>query len=231
MSTQARACGSGVREVSSLIESGAQELDLFPGVVSLVGAIGALHSLGATIDRGPVHRAVAGRQAEYAAGRALACMALARLGIEAHDIGVTANRAPAWPFGAVGSISHSMGMVAVAVSRAAHYTGIGLDLEAADGLTNAPLDGLFTVGELDRYRASDLTLIFSAKEALYKLLNPILGRYIDHLEVEIEIEPARREFRALAGSLAGLAHVLECVRGRYLQSAGCWVTCAVITAA
>lgn len=216
---------------ATLIDADLQTLDLFPGVVGLVGEIATLAAHGVTIELEPVRRAVAARQAEYAAGRVLACEALARIGIEAQDIGMAANRAPAWPRGAVGSISHSMGRVAVAVAREDCYPSVGLDLEAAASLakgTNAPLDSLFTAGELNRFQALDLTLIFSAKEALYKLLNPILGRYIDHLEIEIQLEPARGGFCAEANTQADLAGLLQRVRGRYLAFAGCWVTCAAL---
>lgn len=205
-----------------------RSLDLFPGVVGLIGANDVLAAQGAAIDLRPVRQAIAKRRAEYVAGRVLACAALARLGIAAQDIAVTSNRAPLWPPAAVGSISHSLGQVAVAVALRADYGSLGLDIEAIGGLQNVPLDGLFSGAEQRRFCALDLTLIFSAKEALYKLLNPLVARYIDHLEIEIALDTARRTFSACANQPSNLTELLQRVRGCYYESAGTWVTCAAL---
>lgn len=210
-------------------EAPLRSLDLFPGVVGLMGAIEVLAAQGEAIDRRPVQQAIVKRRAEYVAGRVLACTALARLGIAAQDIGVGANRAPLWPPAAVGSISHTLGQVAVAVALRADYGSLGLDIELIGGLHNVPLAGLFSVAEQSRFHALDLTLIFSAKEALYKLLNPLVTRYIDHLEIDITLDTAQRSFGACANTQSDLGSLLQRVRGCYYESAGAWVTCAVLT--
>jgi hypothetical protein len=67
--------------------------------------------------------AVPRRRAEFAAGRACARAALRRLGINGWPLLVGSKREPLWPAGVVGSITHTDGLVAAAVSRRPHLPG------------------------------------------------------------------------------------------------------------
>src|SRR5688572_22461211 len=81
-----------------------------------------------------VAKAVEKRRREYAAGRAAARAALAKLGIAPVPIAASDDRAPEWPHGIVGSISHTKSCCAVALARAELYAGVGLDVEGAEPL-------------------------------------------------------------------------------------------------
>ena len=70
-------------------------------------------------ERAAVAGAVASRQREFAGGRTCARRALLRLGHAAQPIPVGACRAPVWPHGVVGSITHCSSFAAAAVARAA----------------------------------------------------------------------------------------------------------------
>ncbi|MNQ83412.1 4'-phosphopantetheinyl transferase Npt [compost metagenome] len=105
-------------------------------------------------------------------------------------------REPLWPAGMEGSISHSQlagqGVALCGVRPA--QGGMGLDLEAwleADqaaqlwpGIADEDEWGRLEAGAgalgLDRSRG--LTLVFSAKESLFKALYPRVGRYFDFLD-------------------------------------------------
>ena len=130
-------------------------------------------------------RSVKKRQAEFLAGRALARTALARLGLKDAPIPIGDDRAPVWPMGSVGSISHAHGRCAV-VAILDPSLMVGLDIETlASGSTLASIlqvtmnDTERSLIETQGVMASDwlATLAFSAKETLYKALYPTVQRF------------------------------------------------------
>ncbi|MEQ9037192.1 MAG: hypothetical protein RIE24_02440 [Silicimonas sp.] len=115
------------------------------------------------------------RKAEFAAGRRAARKALSGIGCGEVSLPVGADRAPVWPDGATGSITHDQGVaLAVAILRTGAQT-IGIDLtEAAplpDGVREQVLrhPGETQLDELEARSA------FSAKETLFKALSPHVG--------------------------------------------------------
>lgn len=137
-------------------------------------------------------RAVPKRQGEFLAGRLAAHQALLEQGIACHEVGIGADRAPVWPAGFEGSISHTvLGSVGVALCAVRPGSaGIGLDMEAwldeGEALRLWPV--IADEGEWGRLARSSLgearalTLLFSAKESLFKALYPRVGRYFDFLD-------------------------------------------------
>ena len=82
-------------------------------------------------DEAPaVVRAVAKRQLEFAAGRHYAHSALQALGAAPGPLLVGPARAPLWPAGVVGAISHDDGWAAAAVARQVDCAGLGIDIES-----------------------------------------------------------------------------------------------------
>ncbi|MEA3250855.1 MAG: 4'-phosphopantetheinyl transferase superfamily protein [Pseudomonadota bacterium] len=132
----------------------------------------------------PIRRAAPKRQAEFLAGRFCAREALHRLTGFDHVPAVAESKAPLWPEGLVGSITHSGDLAAVLVAPAHLYRGIGLDAEtlidtaraerlAGQILTPAERDWLATLPAERRGRF--VTLAFSLKESLFKALFPLVG--------------------------------------------------------
>lgn len=124
---------------------------------------------------------VAKRQSEYLAGRLCAREALRRLTGVAGVPAVGADRAPQWPAGVVGSITHGDGWAAALVADASRWRAIGLDVEhllpseralrlQGEILTPAELECLR--GLDDEARALRISLTFSLKESLFKALYP-----------------------------------------------------------
>src|SRR4051812_37106994 len=74
-----------------------------------------------------VANAVPARRAEYAAVRSCARAALERLGLGAVAVPAGADRAPVWPTGVVGSMTHCESYRAAAVAPAAAWVGLGID--------------------------------------------------------------------------------------------------------
>lgn len=143
-----------------------------------------------------LQRAAPKRLGEFLAGRLAAREALRPFNLADHPVAIGNAREPCWPAGFEGSISHSllqgrgMALCAVRPGRA----GMGLDLEGwlAEGQASEFWPGIACGEEWGRLaaaapaiglsRAEALTLIFSAKESLFKALYPRVGRYFDFLD-------------------------------------------------
>jgi 4'-phosphopantetheinyl transferase EntD len=147
-------------------------------------------------DLGPPD-AIPQRRAEFAAGRAAATTAMQRLGFPAAPIPMAADRAPVWPAGLSGSITHTRQMALAAVTRAPAL--IGIDLEPADAVTPPMWDAVFLPAERAQIAAAPdpvamATLIFCAKEATYKAQYP-LTRTLFGFD-RIVIAPGQADFTA-----------------------------------
>ena len=139
------------------------------------------------------------RYRQFASGRHFARAATTRLAGLAAPIPRGDSGAPIWPQGLIGSISHSETVAAATVCNGT-LRGIGIDVEDAQRLDKSKprlLQKLFTERERARTWADprEGTLMFSGKEAAYKAIHPIEGKYIGLLEVEVEVDWQRRTFR------------------------------------
>ena len=145
-----------------------------------------------------VEKAAPKRRREFALGRACAHAALEKLGYEPAAIGRSASGAPLWPKGIMGSITHTRGYAAALAGEARHFSGIGVDAERIGGVTQDLWPRLFDESERDHLLSLDgaaqrevATLIFSAKEACYKVWGGTLGFR------DIHVTPAKDSFTAI----------------------------------
>jgi enterobactin synthetase component D len=126
------------------------------------------------------------RRTEYLAGRYCAQQALARAGADGDTwVARGGDELPAWPPGWLGSISHTRDGAVAAVARRTHCHVLGVDMERIVGEDQLEALRRLVVlpGErelLDALSAPPaLTLLFSAKEALYKALYPQVREFFD----------------------------------------------------
>lgn len=147
-----------------------------------------------------VARAVESRRRELATGRRLAHELLAELGAPSAPLLPGERRAPLWPAGVVGSISHAQGVAVVAIAPGPPFAALGLDVEGAEPLRPELVDVVLTARER---RASDgpalgarAKLAFCAKECAYKAWSPSLARVPEFTEVEVELDAAGERFVA-----------------------------------
>lgn len=135
----------------------------------------------------PLRSAVVKRQAEFVAGRFLARQALLALQAPATTVGIGPQRNPLWPQGFTGALSHSNQRAICLVAHQAQHPVLGIDLEtllspsvARDIAGSVLVDAEHRlVGGLQAPDPTLLTLIFSAKESLFKALYPQVGAYFD----------------------------------------------------
>ncbi|PVZ05807.1 4'-phosphopantetheinyl transferase family protein [Actinomycetospora cinnamomea] len=144
-------------------------------------------------EKAAVARAVASRRAEFTTARTCARAALRRLGATPSAIPVGDKRAPVWPAGVVGAITHCAGFRAAAVAWRDQVRAVGLDAEPHGPLPDGVLDAVSDAGEraeLDRLAGDrpDVRwdkLLFSAKESVYKAWFPLTGRWLGFEDAEL----------------------------------------------
>ena len=172
-------------------------------------------------------RAVLKRRREFTAGRACARAALARLGVSDFPLRAGPDRSPLWPPGIVGSLSHCGDYCGVAVARQGFVAGLGLDVERARPLLGRVASLICTEAE----HAQIATLpgppeglwamvVFCAKESAYKCFHPLAKVFLDFHDVEIDLDPDRREFtarilRIRAPQGGPSSHPIRALRGRF----------------
>lgn len=153
---------------------------------------------------GTMHRAVTKRKAEYVAGRFCARQAMraARADCD-EDLTALPDRRPAWPPSIVGSITHTDGFASASVCRTQYARGIGIDAERimSDATARCVRDAVVSQHDVCPSGRVDgavwTTLVFSAKESVFKCLYPLVNKIFWFETVGIEIvNPQRREFRA-----------------------------------
>lgn len=125
------------------------------------------------------------RRTEFVAGRACVAQSFQQMGAIASFPLPVKNRLPVWPSGVLGSISHCDTIAVAMAAEESKYLALGVDVESLIEPTTV-LDIQKTVclseelSSLARHvpcRVRALTLLFSAKEALYKALFPSTGKF------------------------------------------------------
>ncbi len=174
------------------------------------------------------HEAIAGaaqtRIEQFTAGRVCSRIALGRFGVAATTpIPRGEDRAPVWPPGFVGSISHTDIWCAAAVARVEDVRSIGIDLEPATPLKESLWRRVCTPKERDwlhELPTPGLTskILFSAKESVYKCQYPITTKFLGFHAVELEIDDG--SFRAVFQQEAGEFKPGDVMSGRYLVEDG-----------
>jgi 4'-phosphopantetheinyl transferase EntD len=103
------------------------------------------------------------------------------------------DRAPIWPRGVVGSITHTGDFAAAAVAWAADIAGLGIDSEQIiDPAAARDIADVCMVDEATLFKAAHgrsfcefCTFVFSAKEAVYKCLFPLTRKFLEFSDVRI----------------------------------------------
>jgi 4'-phosphopantetheinyl transferase EntD len=172
-----------------------------------------------------------GRLLEFRGGRHCARRALERLGREGAPVLRTSDRAPVWPEGFVGSITHTRsregGFCGAAVARASDVRSLGLDVELDAPLERALWARVLTEREraLIEQRPEALRgylskLVFSAKECAYKCQYPLSRQFLEFHDVEVTISEERQELSAVLLRDAGPFRGGAVFAGRFARQNG-----------
>jgi enterobactin synthetase component D len=171
------------------------------------------------------------RRGTWIGGRIAARIALADLAIDAPPLLANDRGAPLFPEGTAGSISHKRDIaVALVAPRTEGHLGVDLEIDAAGKvdiaarvLTEAEQQEL--AGLSAEERAREVLLRFSAKEAIYKALDPYVRRYVGFHEVAVwpDANGAARVVADLAHKEGPFSFDVRWVRFEGLVLTSAWV--------
>ncbi len=169
----------------------------------------------------PAHltQAVAKRQNDYLAGRWCAYQLYQHFGLPWDGLPMHQNGAPIWPEDFCGSLSHTRGLAIAVMAPLSEMRSLGVDLEhlisakTAQQVQKQILHPAEVANNLQ-----ELTQIFSAKESIYKGLNPLLKRFIGFEEVCFSILEPEQFYFDLCGPLVhdfpvGASQEVICFQG------------------
>jgi enterobactin synthetase component D len=150
-----------------------------------------------------VRLAVPRRQREFAAGRQAARRAMMDIGWPPLAIPSAPDRAPVWPEGLIGSISHNEQACVAVVCPRGPWQAIGIDIEVHRPIETSLWSTICTPREMallpsqpGPLRGLAVAHLFSAKEAVYKWQFPLTGRMLDFQQVQITLDAAMQTFSA-----------------------------------
>jgi len=214
---------------------------LFPADAPVVGEASWM-----TAEPPPIHpdeaaqvaTAVPKRRAEFGAGRACARRALTRLGIADFVLKNGPDRAPRWPSGVVGSITHAGsvpgGFCGAVVGRSTDFLTLGLDAELADAVgpelwprVATPKERHWLGEQPAAVRPTLAAALFSAKECFYKARFPLCGELLEFADVEVALDPSGSSFEARLtreGAESPGRLLLPGCKGRYIKVDGFVIT-------
>lgn len=163
------------------------------------------------------------RRREFVTGRLLARQVLAEFGLDCCEVPAGQDRAPIWPEGFVGSISHTNSLCAVAVAQSSGgVAAIGLDIEEIRSL---PVDVRDEI--MDRQEREQLPLVnvngvdlagmilFSAKEAAYKCQYCLSKEFLEFSDLSVSVSLKENTFAARFNRSVGPFAVDDCLEGRW----------------
>jgi len=151
--------------------------------------------------------AVAKRQSSYLAGRICARRLLIDFGLSDAQWNITSGPKgePIWPASVLGSISHTADRATCVVTSEQDVLGVGIDIERELEATVAAKIGNDIVDEkeMDLIRTcfpvydQGLTVVFSAKESIYKAAFPLVRRIFDFSAMKLtRIDESKLVFKA-----------------------------------
>jgi 4'-phosphopantetheinyl transferase EntD len=173
---------------------------LFPAAIAVVGATRAdpLTPSEAEVMVSAHPR----RRQEFALGRTCVRRALTELGLPPAPVLSLESGAPDWPPEVTGSIAHCAHGAVAAVAQRCRTAGLGIDVEEAGGVTADIVDLVCSPEEIAALQILPggvpwwSTVVFSAKESVYKALWPSTRVFLEWSDVVVHLVPASSLFRA-----------------------------------
>ena len=173
-----------------------------------------------------VETAILKRRTEFAAGRRAARRALHALGRDQTAILADTSRAPIWPDGITGSITHDQGVALAALADTRHITALGIDLTQAAPLPGQTRHSILRVPVEQELDAIEARAVFAIKECLFKALYPRVGRFFGFDAAIAAPDLAQQSFTAtLTGDLGPYSS--GAVFSGVLITGPAWITAAL----
>ncbi|WP_424979909.1 4'-phosphopantetheinyl transferase family protein [Leisingera sp. S232] len=220
---------------SKLAERLALVRPLFAADVALAGAdpLDAPPAPFAEEAAGLSPNAVAKRRNEFAAGRKAVRQAMQQLGVPTEPVPVGSDRAPVWPAGLTGSITHTKSCAMAVLTRVGAVQALGLDVEEDTPLKDELLPAICSEREQAWLKRQDnpghmAKVIFSAKEAAYKCQYSLSRAFYGFDGMELEFDLDTGAYQAFFTADQPPFRRRESVGGRFVAGAGLIITTAEI---
>jgi len=146
-------------------------------------------------ERALIASSLGKRRREFVSARHCARRAMVQLGWPEVAILRGERGSPIWPDGLVGSITHCDGYRAAALGHSAGFRSIGIDAEPDRPLPRGVLTTISSDAERTALAAASMsglhldTVLFSAKETVYKTWFPLTGRWLGFDDAELVLSP------------------------------------------
>ena len=167
-----------------------------------------------------------GRIDSFLAGRFCACKAFEKYDVVLDGLEVDVNGAPLWPVG-TGSISHTKNAAIAAVSTQFRSIGIDIEVEMSNERAGRVTSSFIRPSEeqfIEGGNTFNSTLIFSAKESLYKMINPLCHEYFGFQDAYLT-EIGEKDFLiALDSERRNVREFNKTYRGQFFKLGGNIVT-------
>jgi len=155
-------------------------------------------------EEAALEQCVEHRRREFTTTRHCARSAMAALGVPPAGIPSGPKGEPRWPAGLTGSMTHCEGYRAAVLSRTDELHVVGIDAEPHRPLPERVLNHISVPSEREHLNSLARlrpevhwdTLMFSAKETVYKAFNPLTGRWLGFRDVRMTFDPEAGTFRA-----------------------------------
>ena len=181
---------------------------------------------------GAICNALPKRKTEFVAGRRAARRAMADLDVAPAPVPAGPDRAPIWPDGVIGSISHTDLVCVAVVAHETSARAIGVDVEAATPLEADLLSRICNEDEVARIAGPDqLTyakLVFSAKEAAYKAQYPLTQTLIGFDGFDVTLDLEKHAFTATFTEDTGIFEAGMALQGKFAEAEGHFLSSVVI---
>ncbi|PZT72577.1 MULTISPECIES: 4'-phosphopantetheinyl transferase family protein [unclassified Streptomyces] len=144
------------------------------------------------------------RRREFTTTRHCARRAMSALGVPPAPVLPGAKGEPRWPAGVTGSMTHCDGYRAAALTRSDRFHSVGIDAERHAPLEESMVRHISVSSEREHLAAltrarSEVhwpTVMFSAKETVYKTWYPLTGRWLGFRDVRLAFDAEAGTFRA-----------------------------------
>lgn len=154
------------------------------------------------------------RLKQFLAGRYCAMLACKKIGIDLTTLPIGDDRLPCWPLGICGSISHSKDYAIAVVSDS--HKSLGIDIERIIDIKRWQKLNEKIINNDEKILADankiNPTIIFSAKESLYKLLYPMVKKFFgfhDASVLAIENETFTIELKSKKSELLSFNRIYQ----------------------
>ncbi|MBV1911517.1 MAG: 4'-phosphopantetheinyl transferase superfamily protein [Kangiellaceae bacterium] len=169
---------------------------------------------------------------DFRASRYCGQQVLRQLSVYDFSLLINNLRAPAWPRGIVGSLSHCESVCVGVAANENSILGIGIDIERSTPINESYLSIICT--ETDKLAIekqndplSAAKILFSIKESIFKCLHPRFEHWIDFKDVDVFLDMANSRYTAKpCGDFAEQIKI-ETITGRWYQDrdwviSSCW---------